>query len=259
MRPMYLLTHSFNQPPPTKQMWHQWKRFLHIIIYPNSRLRHPLGHWLVSPADQRCNWHSYFSPSRNILYVNVISGRVQFVHCEKSSQYIHDAPSPKVPDNAIPVMMELHDNKSLQLHTPSHYHMKSPPMEAPGIQSNIHLHVNNTVLSNVLSLGAFLAASDGSVHNKNGTFRWILRKGDTVIAEGSGFAPNLSPSSFHAEACGILSLLQWLASAPLHAPPNINITIAIDNQSLVHQMAAHASNNLQKMNDSLLASWVITQ
>lgn len=79
------------------------------------------------------------------------------------------------------------------------------------------------------------------------------------IAEGSGYVPDSNPSSFHAETCGLLSILEWIHQSSSTTYYTQKICILIDNQSLVTRMKAHATGHLAKMNDTLLASWNITQ
>ena len=80
-----------------------------------------------------------------------------------------------------------------------------------------------------------ICGSDGSVKNDHATFAWVLVCTTRPFAEAAGFVRSLKPTSFRAEAYGVLSFLRfalrlclWLAR-----PAHLLAPVFSDSKSVI--------------------------
>ena len=108
----------------------------------------------------------------------------------------------------------------------------------------------------------FIAASDGSVNNGNGTFGWIISTNTGLrMLQNKGRAFGYPMTSFRAEAFGICSILIYL-STQSNATQGFFTTLQIvcDNEALVDTINQLLTQSRPEFpNDTLKPDWDVLQ
>lgn len=221
-----------NQGRPSKAEWQLWRRANKLWSKPNGILNEPLGSWLDLRKKQRQQHFAY--KRNNIIYIRAndrglyhiciptpIPGDYRlhprtrtFKNMKNDVFPVEVYPSLRNPDH-----WTLHPRYYTQLVIPPEatipvtFHAFIETLEPWEIDLLRHttLKVDPTTICEILSQG-LRAASDGSVRiSTQGAYGWALcnAQGDKV-ATGMGPARGPRPSSYRAEAYGLLSILRFL-------------------------------------------------
>ena len=135
-----------------------------------------------------------------------------------------------------------HSLPSWQQSLLTHIHFSAPPTEI------LQLFCSTT------SSSELLAASDGGRKNDNATFGWILRHNAITLATCFGPVHGHTPTSYRAEATGLLSLLLFLRSLLTHSSVTslpVTLPIYIDNSALCTTLTNNARFIYSSPSDAL--------
>ncbi len=241
---------TIHQERPSLVEWSLWRRANKLWSDENGRLHCPLGHWILSTSQQRQVQFAYYRGRK--LFTRSTDGhflvhrqirRGCFRHSEEKISIIH------LPERAVPVEVDFDDNhtwiirgqgkrvliKSSSLPVTATFDSfidSLPPWEVELLR---HTHLYGDPFTVQLELrSGFRAVSDGSVRQIQGAFGWSLatEKGERAVF-GKGPVCNRSPTSYRAEACGLLSILRFLIRLAefTSMPGNWRGIIATDSQA----------------------------
>ena len=238
---------SINQVPKLgrKRIMHLNFCRLHLQVHFLSEITNVNGTHLVSgfwsgdsptlrPYPPRHRYPRQASPSapiwslwRSVLrklfcYPRSTRLRCPLLTCSSSPHSSPSAPSPSLtPLHSFPLY--LHTLPSWQQSLLTHAQFPVSPANI------IQLFCSN------ISSSELLAASDGGRTNDNATFGWTLRHNATTLATCFGPVHGHTPTSYRAEATGLLSLLLFLRNLLDHTPVSslpLTLPIYIDNSAL---------------------------
>ena len=247
-----------NQDRPSEAAWSLWRKANRLWSKPSGRLHTPLGSWLNPRSRQRQQHFAYLRKRR--LYIRVDSDNYQVCtptqrvgefrlhpRQRRFNQIKDDACSP------IDVIASVHNpdywirNQVVHPIRPTaptiHQRVMTFPLYVDTLEPweidvlrMTTMHVDPNAICEALSHG-LRAASDGSVRFlTQGAYGWVLCTDQGVqAATGMGPARGPRPSSYRAEAYGLLSILRFLIRIaeftgtidPWHG------TLATDSQSVL--------------------------
>jgi hypothetical protein len=221
---------SVNQDRPSEKEWMLWRKANLIWSSPDGTLLRPLGNWTRRVQDQRQSHFAYVH--RSVLYVREVDTTYRKYRTHGESHYrqsswrqytIH-----QIAPQACPVEVSLLENGRWKLEGVAHK-VVLPQERLPSIintfsqyvqtltsweielLNHVRMELDPCALCVALESG-FRAVSDGSVRRvTHGAFGWALSSGSgTRLAYGMGPASGHKPTSYRAEAYGLLSLLRFL-------------------------------------------------
>jgi hypothetical protein len=259
--------HHFHQIKPSPKAWTCWRKANRIWSDTKGTLHEPLAQWIHEPKAQRREWQAYLDSSKTLYIRSAFSTPTTFhVYLQKdittSIEYIyyatleHDS-TQTLPDDAYPIAVQdcrqgtwrvksrhcgrLDKYRFTTAQTSNFdfnaYIAALEPWEVDLLQMFSLTTDVFTVLGKIQE--GFMAACDGSVrHKTNASFGWMISTNDGErLAYAYGPARGCRPSSYRAEAYGLLSILCFITRIQryCHAPPplNWNWTVTSDNQSLI--------------------------
>jgi hypothetical protein len=222
-----------NQARPSSVEWTLWRKANLIWSYRDSKLHNPLGEWLINPMQQRQRHFAYIRKHRmsQRLYIQVghtytLCRPTPQPHVLQFSKVT--IPFESLPLDSQPVEVSPTDNSDWwQVNT-----VQRPPIPLPhrmpitatfadfvdtlapweiDLLRHTTMHVDPYTLCNAMTPGV-KGGSDGSVrYHTEGSFGWVISSehGERV-AQGMGPVRSPRPTSYRAEASGLLSLLRFL-------------------------------------------------
>lgn len=221
----YVLVH---QERPSATEWRLWKKANRLWSNPEGELRQPLGKWLHPCHAQRNSHFAYYFRDR--LAIRMHEG-YQLYKC-RHKRPILVMPGPLIPFASLPIIahpVEVIDpdqGTCWQMSAPHGYYAPPPPSPFPAtfddfiaqldawevdLLRHTQLFADPYSVCTALSQG-FRSVSDGSVrYLTQGAFGWSLcSSGGERVASGMGPARGPRPTSYRAEAVGLLSILRLL-------------------------------------------------
>ena len=249
---------SIHQETPSPSEWKLWRRAYLIWSDIHGNLRTPLGEWIQPIHAQRnrhfayqeglCLWIRQSNPTQYREY-RAPSGTTTYSATFQVLDFM------MIPPTAIPVGIQECAG------IPDHWHIATPgqsvtpPAETSNpadltFQEIIHtlnewevellkdVEMEEDTFELCVDLQPFQrAASDGSVrHHRQGAFGWTIRnENGQRVAARMGPASGSKPTSYRAEAYGMLSLLQFLIRIKEYTSMHFHWegVIATDSQSLL--------------------------
>lgn len=230
------------QNKPHYKAWHMWVRLMNKIGTPSGGLHQPLGTWLLPANKLKRRWQSYYNSATATFHQyertakqwetkQLIDGHFQVIatqpHWTPTTQDypgLLQEPSPTFTQLVISI-----DTFEEFLSTQQTY----------GLLQNLEMH--QTPFEVIQHLNAHPASSIG-VSDRSSMAQtmsqcWTLATKSTgILAEGAGPAFG-NPSSFRAEAYGILTLILFLEALQTYTHSLIqHITICCDNAGLVRKL-----------------------
>ncbi len=209
-----------NQDRPSELEWTLWRRANQLWSTSTGYLHTQLGSWLHPRSRQRQQHFAYLRKRR--LYIRIDSSTYQRLHprLRQYAQIKNDACHP------VEVKTSLNNPDYWILNQVVHPHSDSVPTErAETFEAYVNtleaweidilrmttMHTDPNALCKALSHG-LRAAYDGSVRfETQGAFGWALSTDQGVqAATGMGPVRGPRPTSYRAEAYGLLSILRFL-------------------------------------------------
>ena len=248
--------HHFKQDRPSNLAWTQWRRACLLWSNPAGFLHQPLGAWLHAPQQLRHDWPAYGSPQGD-FYLRVCDGFEQFSPAP-NGRLIRSATTTSIPNDSNPVtIIPAPGGWSVDDSPPGRYKPPLPSTPAgtfseflqqldpweTSLFPLLQLFSFPTTIAAYLSNSKASAASDGSViFSRHGAFGWCLSlRNGTRLATCAGPAFGAKPSSYRAEAYGMLSILRFLLRLGEYCADALypNILLVCDNLSLVRNVLHH--------------------
>lgn len=289
--------HFFNQKRPPAGAWRLWKQANLLWSDGKGQLKQPLLHWLTSPKDQRRTW-SHYQDSDYLLYARIPNHntpaqyKVYFptgspaAHPDQEIAYITAIESDMIhalPDDAFPIEAQI--TASSRCKVRFHYHHYRTMFSTQATRRNedfgqfiamldpweeellqyIHVHQGDMFSVVTSLLAGFVAASDGSVRYKtDGSFGWIISAIDGArLVSNYGPVRGAFPTSYRAEAYGLLSLLRFIVRAleycQVIAPPDWKWTATSDNLSLVDVINGSTDDGISQVHLHDWTKWDATR
>ena len=260
---------AIHQESPSANEWKLWRRANLIWSDIHGKLRQPLGSWTQQLHKQRCRHQAY--QQAQLLWIRQQDQDTYREYRAPPSAQTYTATFHIVEFDMIPA--QAHPVEIQELNIPDHWRIVTPgqviiPLPVPRPMADM------TFSEYIQSLDAWetellhdvemdgdpfefcvdlqpyqRAVSDGSVrHHNQGAFGWTIRneQGQRVAA-GMGPASGSRPTSYRAEAYGMLSLLRFLIRIREYTSMNFQWigVIATDSQSLLDTL-----NGVDEVNNS---------
>ena len=263
--------HHFNQKRPPTRVWELWRSANLIWSHADGSLRQPLSHWLTRPLQQRRTW-SHYQDSDALLYIRtpqharsmVDTYKVHFPtsvpQADRPTWYNTSIASDiitELPEDSFPVEVQEEQTTACSIrftHIDQITMFSTSPLRQnedfgkfisslDPWESELLQHVqirHNDIFSVMTHLTkGFAAASECSVRYKtDGSFGWIIstKEGERLV-RAYGPARGKDPTSYRAEAYGLLSVLRFLVQiqefCQIPGPPEWQWTVTSDNLSMV--------------------------
>jgi Reverse transcriptase (RNA-dependent DNA polymerase) len=224
-----------HQAKPSQVEWQLWRKANLIWSYHDGELHTPLGEWLINIQQQRNQHYAYIRKQRmsQRMYLRQADGSYVICKPDLYHRQVFVESTSRISFQSIPI-----DSQPAAVrpsHTPQHWDNLSPqrprriePRNHPTAATfteyidtfepwEVDLLRHTTMASDPYTLCDTLSrglkgGSDGSVrYHTEGSFGWMLstNQGERV-ATGMGPARGPKPTSYRAEACGMLSFLRFL-------------------------------------------------
>jgi hypothetical protein len=274
--PREFLVEFFNQARPDQRALRTWKKFMEQIANKNRCLVTPLGKWITT--HQRCRRQPIWihNPKDNNLYQCTTTH--DGILYRSTGRFFHvSASCPQepttLPENAYPtevlglgtatiprcnyLVSEAH---SPQPETFQEYIQGLPSWEQHLLQTAC-MSENPSRTAELINDGEVIfIASDGSViANEFGTFSYIIThvQSRCQLAWGNGPVPGAHPSSFRAEAYGVLAASRFLFHLSTFTGIKLHQRIRhwIDNAGLVKRIRKMLTFTHEFPNATLAPDW----
>ena len=225
-----------HQDRPSSVVWKLWRKANLIWSHPNGKLHTPLGSWLIRIHQQRQRHLSYTRKHRMSRQLYIHMGDLLYMRCRPHPKQPNIftyadviVPFASIPPDAQPAAVtptnDDEDNwQVVTMQRPALPELRKYPITetfadyidtlAPW-EIDMLRHTTMTIdpytLCDALTVG-LKCGTDGSVrYHTQGSYAWMLsmNHGERV-ATGMGPARGPRPTSYRAEACGILSFLRFL-------------------------------------------------
>jgi hypothetical protein len=241
--------HHINQEKPNDASWQVWKRFCDTFLTLDYQLRQPLGRWTIPMTQARMEPAAAVSLSEMYCYIRATDRYISHVI---TSPGLVGSPVDEdiiLPDDAIPVDI-VDDNGQWQYSGLQGTDV--PPPSNPSTEfldrlepweealfADLDLLLPPFEVLQKLQQARFLIASDGSVR-QHGTFGWVIcHPSGERLARCSGPVFGCSPSSYRAEAYGMLSAFRFLFRLQEFTDDTLGegFHLYCDNESLVQNVS----------------------
>jgi hypothetical protein len=271
--------HTVNQSRPADAQWSLWQKANKLWSDDAGKLHQPLGKWVIPLSQQRRRWPAYATPNGQ-LFVRVSGDTAQF----NLHRIINDPYTPKgwyqvntytesnvhLPECAYPVpLVQGQDGTRLVLlgirdkRLPWKAHHITPwrqpernqdftqyigMREAWEFELLQHINMEFDAFTTCHAMqDGFEAACDGSVvKDAHGSFGWIIStRSGKRLARAFGPVRGSKPSSYRAEAYGVLSFLQFLIRIQDFCSTSIgdDWSVTSDNMALVNTLNHQSSED----------------
>ena len=245
-----------NQERPPEKAWGTWRRACDLWATRNGKLKRPLGCWLHPPEEQRMQWPAYYAPDEDSLYVRDTDNTTTcyFLSPDMTASTSDGISADSIPSTSSPVSVVPHDD-GWTVHGPLLPLLPTISPSPPGTfmeylqsldpwESHLfeHLSIDGDAFEiyNLLQYTTFDAACDGSVYrNGSASFGWVLSFSAERLVHCSGPAYGHRPTSYRAEAYGMLSFLRFLYRLRVYCQVEQKPkggTLVCDNISLVNNV-----------------------
>ena len=226
---------SINQERPSGNEWRLWRRAYLLWSDINGRLRQPLGRWLLPVSKHRHHYFAYTSGQLVWIRSNPETMEYQEYQLTPPQTSLTELPNllsfANIPPNANPVEVTQTQAPVADWHLIHSGHPSISPILPPSTQpatfadyvATLDEWERELLMWVDLRLDAFefcvelqpqfQAGCDGSVRptHQHSSFGWSIRSASRVTAaQGMGPAPGSKPTSYRAEAYGMLSIMRFL-------------------------------------------------
>lgn len=279
--------------PADKLSWTMWRKALQLFSGRQRKLKTPLGKWLHEPNNQRMAWPFYLDPYSNTFYSRQGTSLLAFSGDGRKFKNDNGMPCDTVPPTSYPVdtyippslvkagIVDVEQISNWLVQQPANPQKPTTPVTVPTdfmaylgtleawehdlfVDTSWAFDYDYLTIAQHISTQSFLVASDGASDPISGkaSFGWVLADSTgQVLVTCSGPVYGLKPSSYRAEAYGVLSptrmihhLLKYhqLESAQPY-------THWCDNKSVVKHSKHCLDYEGWYPNDSLKSDWDILQ
>jgi hypothetical protein len=270
--------HHVNQARPNARSWNLWQRANYLWTSWGTKLKQPLGRWLV-PSDQlRLSWKAYFDPHTDELLIRHTETHYN-IHRRRSNGFRlqPDGHTNELPPLCRPASVLKGPQAwatrtttpiipTLELHSRSEgtfdAFIETLPDWEQQLLSHIDFHsdlysIHHCLVSNQTSMGV----SDGSVVKDMGAYGWCLSSEDgTRLATGMGPANGMKPSSYRAEGYGMLSILRFIIRLFEYCGTEPRCSqLYSDNMALILRIDKQLARNKWYPNDTISSDWDVLQ
>lgn len=265
--------HQVHQKRPDSKSWKQWQRFCRLVAPWRCRLLNSLGDWIVPVTQLRRQWQTWQVANSNQLYVLDDSGTFtshQRLHaCYDKDPLLEQQ---ALPPDAMPV--DVTDTDQTYRVGPNYHRWAEPPtppvatwqmpdhfqtLSQPWEQQllgAIELLVPQDELITAMTMAAVKVAADGSVQGSRASFGWVLSDKDgRRLARCNGPAYGAKPTSYRAEAYGILSAVRFFYHLQAKWQVTNAFHIYCDNKSMVNRSNENRRVPDAKPNSTLESEW----
>lgn len=246
------------QERPHKRSWGTWQRACDMCAKRNGRLHSPLGSWLHPITKQRMSWNAYYDQDTHSLSIQEDDTTTSyFLSLDITADVNTGIPHP-TPPTAQPITVTA-TREGWQIIGPIIPLIPSVRGNIPGtfnayLQSQdawelqlfecFNYQGNVYELCHTIQQTTFNAASDGSVYsNRSAAFGWILSIRQDRLVRCSGPSQGHKPTSYRAEAYGMLSFLRFLYQLQTFCQCTqlLGGTLVCDNLSLVNNVTGKST------------------
>jgi len=267
----------FNQPRPDRRAYRSWKKFLRTIATPDRKLRQSLKDWTAPYIHCRRYPPWVYNAPTQQLYSHITRNHYQI--CERvlggfvRPSGTQRGPTVEPPPQAYPVVViDLGPRVMIRPHVEvlssspriplsfSHYLQSLDPWEEQLLRgATLTSPVSDTLT--MLNEGPELyIASDGSViEGKFASFGFTIHQAANhrKIAMGNGPVPGGTPTSFRAEAYGVLAVGRLLLRLQQFSGILISQRVShwIDNQAVVSRIQDAFQSKYASPNATLHPDW----
>ena len=264
--------HQVHQKKPGKDSWKQWRRACRLVAHQGKKLYTTLGDWTIPAAELRRQWTHWHDPDTNLLYVldedETFTAHQQLVRDhDKDSLRVGEALPPvakpvdvKDRTHTYEVQFNQHSWKLPPDLPPLPWSMTLFVEELPSwerdLLSGLELLVPQVDFINKLVAASVKLAADGSVQGPRASFGWVLSdKEGHRLARCNGPAYGANPTSYRAEAYGILSVLRFFYHLKMKWQVTNKFNLVCDNKTMVNRTNQNKKVEMATPNSTLESEW----
>ncbi len=271
--------HHVNQARPDADSWNLWRKANYLWTSWGTKLKQPLGRWLVPTPKLRRSWQAYLDTHSNELLIRK-NDKHYNIHPRHAQGYNFqsDGHTNEIPIQCRPAsilkgpLAWAARNTQPCISTPTviipkiagtfEAFIEDLPEWERLLLNHIEYHqdfysIHHCLTTCQISMGV----SDGSVIKDQGAYGWCLSSQDgTRLATGMGPAQGMKPSSYRAEGYGMLSILRFIIRLFEFCGTEPRCSkIYSDNMALIIRIDKQLARNNWYPNDTVSSDWDVLQ